>query len=137
LPGYLHGYGNDQTKFTVDGIPWHRTGDAGYIDNQGRLWFLGRCLGCIEDAFGTLYPLEVEGVVENYLGIRRSAVVLHRGERILLVEASKGEVNWEELEKSLAAAYIQAVKTCRKLPVDRRHNAKIDYPALVKLLERG
>jgi olefin beta-lactone synthetase len=140
LPGYLYGDGNDQTKFTVDGNIWHRTGDAGYIDSQGRLWLLGRCLGCIKDANGTLYPLEVEGVIQNYPGICRSAVVLHQGERILLVELGKKralKVNWEEVGEKIANMQIKAVKVCRHVPVDKRHNAKIDYPTLMKFLEHG
>ena len=32
LAGYLHGHGNDETKFAVGGTRWHRTGDAGYLD---------------------------------------------------------------------------------------------------------
>ncbi|MCM0592116.1 MAG: AMP-binding protein [Gloeotrichia echinulata IR180] len=138
LPGYLYGHGNDQTKFTVNGTPWHRTGDAGYIDTQGQLWLLGRCLGCIKDVDGTLYPLEVEGILQNYPGIRRSAVVLHQRNRILLVELDKKrafEVNWKKLEQYAANMHIKTVKVCRHLPVDKRHNAKIDYPTLMKLLE--
>src|SRR5262249_11749714 len=30
LSGYLHGRGDEETKFRVDGVLWHRTGDAGY-----------------------------------------------------------------------------------------------------------
>jgi olefin beta-lactone synthetase len=140
LPGYLYGHGNDQTKFTVDGTPWHRTGDAGYIDMQGQLWLLGRCLGCIKDLDGTLYPLQVEGVIQNYPAIRRSAVVNHQGERILLVELDRQrafDLNWEEVGQYAASMQIKTVKVCRHLPVDQRHNAKIDYPTLMKLLESG
>src|SRR5205807_2602319 len=37
LPGYLHGRGDEETKFRVDGVVWHRTGDAGHRDDRGRL----------------------------------------------------------------------------------------------------
>lgn len=43
LAGYLHGRGDLETKFQVNGTVWHRTGDAGYFDGSGRLWFMGRC----------------------------------------------------------------------------------------------
>ena len=43
LGGYLHGRGDSETKFRVNGTVWHRTGDAGYFDDTGRLWLMGRC----------------------------------------------------------------------------------------------
>jgi hypothetical protein len=45
------------------------------------------------------------------------------------------EVNWKKLEQYAANMHIKTVKVCRHLPVDKRHNAKIDYPNLMKLLE--
>lgn len=136
LPGYLSGYGNEETKFSVNGTPWHRTGDAGYLDLQGRLWLLGSCLGRIEDVHGTLYPLAAEAVAAHHPGIRRAALVCHRGQRILAVELNKprSEVNLATLRASLASMHIQRIKVYRKLPLDKRHNAKIDYPALLKLV---
>jgi acyl-CoA synthetase (AMP-forming)/AMP-acid ligase II len=40
---YLDGHGEETTKFTVGNAEWHRTGDTGYFDHEGRLWLLGRC----------------------------------------------------------------------------------------------
>ncbi|MCL1470397.1 AMP-binding protein [Argonema antarcticum] len=137
LPGYLYGYGNEETKFNVEGIPWHRTGDGGYLDLQGRLWLLGRCSAYIEDEYGILYPFAVEAVVQHYPNIRRCAIVSYRGRRILVVELNnpKSKINLTSLHQSLANTQIHAIKVCKKLPVDKRHNSKIDYPALLKLLQ--
>ena len=41
LKGYLHGVGDEETKFRVNGTTWHRTGDSGYFDDRGRLWLPG------------------------------------------------------------------------------------------------
>ncbi len=38
------------------------------------------------------------------------------------------------LPSDLAWAELDAVLPLRQIPVDRRHNAKVDYPALYKLL---
>ncbi|RUS97360.1 peptide synthase [Dulcicalothrix desertica PCC 7102] len=137
LSRYLNGDGNEETKFTVEKTSWHRTGDTGYIDNQGRLWLLGRCIGCIEDNYGTLYPLAVEGIMQNHPDIRYSAVILHQGQRTLVVELNKPsyQIDWKPLRDSLANMHIQKIKVCKKFPLDKRHNAKIDYPALLKLFQ--
>jgi olefin beta-lactone synthetase len=135
LSSYLFGHGNEETKFTVEATSWHRTGDVGYMDNEGRLWLLGRCIGCIEDNYGTLYPLVVEGILQNHPDIRHSAVILHQGQRTLVVELNKpnNQINWVSIKDSLKNMHIQNIKVCKKFPLDKRHNAKIDYPVLQKL----
>lgn len=135
LPGYLHGEGDVETKFRVGGIPWHRTGDAGYLDAQGRIWLLGRCSARIEDARGTLYPFAVETAAINQPSIRRTAMVVFRGRRTLIVEAHAGQyVNTSALASMLTWAQLDDIRIIARIPVDRRHNAKIDYPGLQGLL---
>lgn len=104
LPGYLHGRGDEETKFRVDGVVWHRTGDAGYLDARGRLWLLGRCSARIRDAAGELYPFAAETAVYQDPAVRRAAAVSHRGRRILAVEYYDGRrsSDVEELRKAVA-----------------------------------
>lgn len=137
LSSYLHGYGNSENKFAVAGVPWHRTGDAGYLDDRGRLWLLGRCQGAIEGDYGTLYPFAVEVMACHYPGIRRAAIASWRGRVILAIELSepRAKIDLAGLRESLASYQIHAIKVCKKLPMDKRHNSKIDYPALAKLLK--
>jgi acyl-CoA synthetase (AMP-forming)/AMP-acid ligase II len=139
LPGYLRGVGDEETKFRVDGTVWHRTGDAGWIDERGRLWLLGRCAARIEDERGTLYPFAVECAAAGTPGVRRSAFVAHRGRRLLLVEPSAdgARPDLDRLRASLAWAHLHEVRVVERLPVDRRHNAKIDYVTLARLLDQG
>jgi acyl-CoA synthetase (AMP-forming)/AMP-acid ligase II len=56
LGGYLHGRGDSETKFRVNGAVWHRTGDAGYFDRAGRLWLMGRCAAKISSANSRGHP---------------------------------------------------------------------------------
>lgn len=136
VPGYLHGHGDGETKVRAGGEIWHRTGDAGFLDGDGRLWLLGRCAARIDDARGTLYPFPVECAAVESPGVRRAAVVAHRGRRVLLVEPEGGAEGPDlpALERRVAWAGIDAVKLCPRIPVDERHNAKVDYPALRRLL---
>jgi len=134
LSGYLYGIGNEETKFSVDGVTWHRTGDAGYRDAQGRLWLLGRCAARINDRHGVLYPFAVECAVSFQPEIRRSAVLLHAGQRLLIIEPSYKNLSLAHIREALAWALIDTIRIYSHIPVDKRHNAKIDYPALRKLV---
>jgi acyl-CoA synthetase (AMP-forming)/AMP-acid ligase II len=139
LPGYLHGRGDEETKFWVDGVVWHRTGDAGYLDRAGRLWLLGRCSARIEDRHGTLYPFAAETAVYQDPAVRRAAVLGREGRRLLAVEFYEraGRPDPAALRRALDWAHLDEVRVLRHIPVDKRHNAKIDYPALYALLGRA
>lgn len=137
LPGYLGGIGDEETKFRVAGEVWHRTGDAGMLDERGRLWLAGRCAARIEDARGAIYPFGVECVAMTFPAVRRAAMVALNGRRLLVVEAERDERLAAELSAAVAWAQIDDVKFIATLPVDTRHNAKIDYPELRKRLEEA
>ncbi|HVR34843.1 MAG TPA: AMP-binding protein [Methylomirabilota bacterium] len=136
LPGYLDGRGDDETKFHVNGTVWHRTGDAGYLDSRGRLWLLGRCSARIDDPHGVLYPFSVECVARSCPGVSHAAMISHRGCRMLVVEADDASARLTEmLNRRLDWACIDEIRYIRRIPLDTRHNAKIDYPALKRLLQ--
>jgi len=137
LPGYLDGQGDEETKIRVDGAVWHRTGDAGYLDGSGRLWLLGRCAAKATDAAGVLYPFAVECAAGEVAGVGRTAFVMHRGARVLAAEmtADPAAVRAALLER-LAWAKLADVVTVDRIPLDRRHNAKVEYAALSALLDR-
>lgn len=134
--GYLAGRGDAETKFDVGGTRWHRTGDLGAFDARGRLWLLGRCKGVIEDRRGTLYPFAVETAALGVAGIRRAALAAVDGERWLVVEALPGAApDLGSLGDRLAWASLDRIALAA-VPVDRRHNAKVDYAALDALVRR-
>ncbi len=138
LTGYLHGQGDEETKFRVDGAVWHRTGDAGYLDETGRVWLLGRCSARLEDSRGVLYPFAAETAVYQDARVRRAAAIAHRGRRILAVAFYPGTapVDLTALKSSLAWTQFDEICVFPDLPVDKRHNAKIDYPSLLRMLDR-
>ncbi|HEY6871137.1 MAG TPA: AMP-binding protein [Geobacteraceae bacterium] len=135
LKGYLNGAGDAETKFLVDGAVWHRTGDCGYFDRQGRLWLLGRASAVIRDSRGVLYPFAVECAARQLPAVRRAALVRDGEKRILFVERAAGAAMVAaEPQPVFAWASIDEVREVRHIPMDRRHNAKVDYPALQKIL---
>jgi acyl-CoA synthetase (AMP-forming)/AMP-acid ligase II len=130
LKGYLGGVGDDETKFQVGGKTWHRTGDAGFMDEFGRLWLLGRCVAKIDGIQGSLYPLGIECAAMAHPEVRRAAALSHAGKRLLVIEADEDESLEVRLRKATAWASLDEVIFVNSMPVDKRHNAKIDYPAL-------
>lgn len=137
LKGYLHGRGDEETKFEVDGVRWHRTGDSGYLDDQGRLWLLGRAAARISDSLGTLYPFAVEVAAVSCPGVRKAALLNVNASRLLALEPDKGKsMDMEDLKKSLQWAMIDEFRLVRAIPMDKRHNAKVDYTKLDSILKR-
>jgi acyl-CoA synthetase (AMP-forming)/AMP-acid ligase II len=135
LPGYLHGTGDSGTKFEGSGVRWHRTGDLGRLDPQGRLWLLGRASARIQDARGILYPFAVECAAQQIPGVRRAAVLRLRNQRVLAIESADPKTQSSVL-KVLAWAHLDEIRVLRSIPMGRRHNAKVDDGALFRKLSR-
>ncbi len=62
-------------KITEGDAVWHRMGDVGYFDNQGRLWFCGRKKHRVFTEQGILYPVQCETIFNRHPDVFRSAVV--------------------------------------------------------------
>ena len=120
------------------GAVWHRMGDCGYLDADGRLWFVGRKVERVEAQQSTLHTEPCEQVFRCHPRVTRCALV-GLGERgrqrpALIVEAvvkdsAAARVFARELRVlALAHAHTTPVKIFYfhpKFPVDVRHNAKI------------
>jgi acyl-CoA synthetase (AMP-forming)/AMP-acid ligase II len=141
LSGYLGGVGDTETKICMDGKIWHRTGDAGWLDAEGRLWLLGRCAAKLPAApagrpdlpEGALdYPFAIESALRARYPRLLTAALGWKDKRVLVTtsEAPPG------LEEVAAEFGIEEVIRVPTLPMDRRHNAKIDYPALKAMLSK-
>ncbi len=138
LKGYLNGVGDKDSKFDVGEQRWHRTGDAGYLDVWGRLWLMGRCAALIRDSKGCLYPFAVESAAMHCPGVYRAALIQHENERLLLLqETARGDCDLEALLHTLHWAQLDNVRVLDVIPMDKRHNAKVDYPALREKLAVG
>ena len=119
----------------------HATGDIGTIDADGRLWIGGRTGHVIRTATGPVAPTPIERAVDMLDGIRRSAAVGvgPAGAQVVVVIAETSDAGRRPCQSSLdridriRAAVAEAtgldVAACLEvpsLPVDRRHNSKID-----------
>lgn len=121
------------------GRVWHRMGDVGYLDSEGRIWFCGRKAHRVVTPQTTFFTIPVEGVFNTHPAVYRTALVgvgPQGGQRpVLCVELEKGTPKREEvwirgelLELAAAYPHTEAVRDILfhpAFPVDIRHNAKI------------
>ncbi len=131
--GYLNAEQDLKNKINVAGTIWHRTGDAGYLDGEGRLWLLGRCAQIIHDERGDLYPFALEVEALEMAEACHAAVILFSGQRTLVVESGPN-TSRAMIETIANKADIERVIFVNRIPLDSRHNSKIDYCALLRKL---
>lgn len=130
--GYLDPAQNAGNKIVETGITWHRTGDAGTFDEQGRLWLLGRFGSEIAMPEGPIYPFSVEVAARYWPGVRHSALVGEQGHPILAVQGDRAHLSdWQRAAREFGIADVVSVA---QIPMDRRHNSKVDRIALAKLI---
>jgi acyl-CoA synthetase (AMP-forming)/AMP-acid ligase II len=133
LRGYLGGIGDEETKIHVGEQVWHRTGDAGWSDLLGRVWLLGRCAEKLPgEAF--CYPFVIECALREVFPNIRMAAIEWENRRTLVVGRKSDPHEATAVERRAGSFGIERVIYLESLPLDRRHNAKIDYPALRAVL---
>jgi len=128
----------------------HRTGDLGYLDRQGRLWFCGRKAHRVETKAGVFYSEICEGIFNAHPSVQRSALVgvwvAGALEPALCVESRQGTsaARQDALRQELLArgALFPATQSIRRIyfhprfPVDIRHNSKILREQLAEWVQR-
>ncbi len=121
------------------GRVWHRMGDLGYFDPQGRLWYCGRKSHRVATKETTHFTDPCENVFNAHPAVYRTALVgVERGgqvEPVLCVELDEASrsASLEAVRRELLALGAACPKTAAVreilfhpgLPVDIRHNAKI------------
>lgn len=133
---------------------WHRIGDAGYFDEQGRLWFCGRLRDAVELDGQRYFSVPAEEVLNAEPEVRRAALVpvtqAGQTQLAMVIEfhpAHRG--SWDAVkQRSYRDRLVRLGYPVRHLwsyprgfPVDRRHNSKIDHRILARWaqgqLDRG
>jgi acyl-coenzyme A synthetase/AMP-(fatty) acid ligase/pimeloyl-ACP methyl ester carboxylesterase len=125
---------------------WHRTGDVGHLDADGRLWIEGRLAHVLTTPDGPLAPVGPEQHVERLPEVRRAAVVgvgpAGVQQPVVVVEPvpepdapRRPGLASHDLAAAVRAAcpvLVAAVLVVPELPTDVRHNSKIDRTRLAR-----
>ena len=130
------------------GRVWHRMGDVAARDERGRLWLAGRVGEDVRDLRGrTVWPLHVEGLVDALEGVARAALVAVDGLPVLALVPAPEVAHDPAAEAALrtrvrralraADLALEDVRLVDAVPLDPRHNAKLDRPRLVEALRGG
>ncbi len=123
----------------AEGRIWHRMGDAGYFDTEGRLWYCGRKSQRVVNEHDTLFADQIEAIFNIHPEVARTALVgigtAGRQTPVLCVEPlnKPGRHRRERIRIDLlqlgrnhaATKSIKQILFHKSFPVDIRHNAKI------------
>ena len=135
---------------------YHRMGDLGHLDEQGRLWMCGRKSQRVIAAEGTCLTVPCEAVFNAHPSVLRTALVgvgaTGSARPVLCVElesesrrANRAQLTRELLALGQSQPHTRGIRDIlfyrpgklrgfggRGFPVDIRHNAKIDRAKLAR-----
>lgn len=121
------------------GTVWHRMGDVARRDERGMLWLGGRVGRMIPGTHDPVAPFPLEIAIERQPGISRAALHVWRGNVVVWVEGAPTGEDMEGVRAILAHAGLPDVEVRGgiRIPVDPRHQWKVDYAALDRMAQMG
>jgi len=144
LPSYVNQPKEEKlNKIKTAESVWHRTGDAGFFDEEERLFLTGRATSAIEWKGKLLFSFPIEMILSELSEIKHAALLKKNNELNLVLnfkDKSVKELSNTSRKKieELVLNYlseIPKVQLVQSFPLDPRHNSKIDYAALSKMIK--
>jgi len=124
-----------RNKIFVDGVCWHRTGDSGFVGEDGRVFLTGRCNLIFEKNGRIVSPFIVENILQQMNEVNSGTILKIRDKITLFVKLNSANSEPTKLLESLKLEfpYCDAIVVLSELPKDKRHFSKIDYGKLIEL----
>jgi len=113
-------------KIIVEQTIWHRTGDSGFFKGK-ELFLTGRCKQLIATKNGYLSPFIIENELQYFEEVTMGTLMKIDEELVLVVEGKIADHQNFEFP-------FDRIQQVSKIPRDPRHNSKIDYGKLEKIL---
>jgi len=121
--------------FEPDGSVWHRTGDVARWDAEGRLWLSGRVPDLVRIGDRVVHPYPLEEALERLPQVVRACALQLDAAPTVVVQPVAGadphevrEAVREQLRDRNVEEFV--VWTTEAIPMDPRHNSKIDRVGL-------
>jgi len=147
--GYFNDHHADSRNKIIasSGENWHRTGDFGYFDEHNTLWITGRRHSVVRTASGTFYPHPVESTFKRIPGVASAGLAggadpgSGRPLAVVVLDVSGARDGWKIISRAEklnrdSGIFVDRILLCRNLPLDPRHNTKIDYPVLSRAVRK-
>jgi acyl-CoA synthetase (AMP-forming)/AMP-acid ligase II len=126
---------------------YHRSGDVGRLDDSGRLWVEGRLAHVIKGEKGPITPVAIEHSARSVDGVELAAAVgvgpVGAQQLVVVVATSPGprrprlaDIDLADRIRGAVGATVAAVLEVPELPVDKRHNSKIDRIRVAEWADR-
>ena len=123
-----------ENKIHVGNAVYHRTGDAGRLDESGMLYLCGRASTLFRDASGNLVcPMILESLLKTLPGVRAGTVLRTDSGVAACLETELPESDAAKLLRENAVPFDRVVRLDH-IPRDPRHNSKLDYGALRRII---
>lgn len=131
----------------AEGKIWHRTGDVGRLDGEGRLWLVGRVHNTIVRLNEYLFPVHAEILLKRLDFVRQAAFLgiedLNLGQRACAVFSLKQGFNPGNMQQYIDAVVrlfkenripLDEARVVEEIPMDPRHHSKVEYSKLREML---
>ncbi|MNC57933.1 peptide synthase [compost metagenome] len=111
----------------------------GYFDDSGQIWLLGRVNDSIAiDQHRVIYPYIIEKRLNDLKEIERCALVAHpQGNAALILQCTNLPQELPGILAELQLIDVTRVYLLSEMPVDVRHNSKINRLKLKHLLAKN
>jgi olefin beta-lactone synthetase len=139
-PHVLKEYFNNEealkaNKIFVEGQCWHRTGDSGYLGENGCLYLTGRCNTIFYEREKPVAPFIYENYLQAIPGVEIGTILKTTAGIVAAIEVGKtaDKTSIQHQVKALGLEFKE-IRFLKKIPRDPRHNSKIEYQKLKTMI---
>lgn len=114
---------------------WHRTGDAGFLGRGHKIYLTGRCDSLIHRNGEWISPFLFREYASHIPGVKLGTLLESGGRILAIIQNQDRSREAEILEQvHLYPQDIDEIRFMKKIPLDPRHQGKIDDIRLKKMI---